>query len=139
MSALKKALLCMLLLPIFALLPSLAYTEDAATVRLARTIYALAGQEDYETKLAIGAVAVNRVQSPWFAGTLAEVLEEQHQFPSGSRYDRESLKAAHAVVAGERTLPGDVLYYHPLDASQPWPEQYRYIVLGGYGFYTEAN
>ena len=135
----RKALICILLLPILALLPSMAFTEDAATVRLARTIYALAGPESYETKLAIGTVAANRVVSPWFAGTLAGVLEEQHQFPSGSRYDAESLRAAHAVVSGTRTLPEDVVYYHALDAAEPWSDEALYKACGGFGFYTDDN
>ena len=135
----KKALICILLLPILALLPTVAFTEDAATVRLARTIYALAGTEPYETKLAIGSVAANRVASPWFAGTLAGVLEEQHQFPCGRRYDAESLRAAHEIVSGARTLPGDVVYYHAIDAAEPWPEDALYKTSGGYGFYTDDN
>ena len=135
----KKALMCILLLPILALLPSVAFTEDAATVRLARTIYALAGAESYETKLAIGSVAANRVASPWFAGTLSGVLEEQHQFPCGRRYDDESLQAAHEIVSGTRTLPSDVVYYHAIDAAEPWPEDALYKTSGGYGFYTDDN
>ena len=133
----KKIVLCLLLLPIIALLPSLAYTEDAATMRLARTIYALAGEESYETKLDIGTVAANRVASPWFAGTLTGVLEEQHQFPCGSRYDAESLKAAHEIIAGRRTLPENVVYYHALDGAEPWPQDALYASSGSFGFYTD--
>ena len=135
----KKLALCLLLLPIIALLPSLAFTEDAATVRLARTIYALAGEESYETKLAIGTVAANRVASPWFAGTMAGVLEEQHQFPCGSRYDAESLQAAHEIASGTRTLPGGVVYYHSLTSAEPWPEDALYATLGSFGFYTDSG
>ena len=133
----KKALVCAALLLICALIPTLAFTEDAATVRLARTIYALADEESYETKLAIGTVVVNRVESPWFAGSLEGVLTEQHQFPCGSRYDDESLEAAHAVLSGRRTLPDDVLYYHALNASEPWPAANLYASSGSFGFYTK--
>ena len=135
----KRVLFCILLLPILALLPSIAFTEDTATVRLARTIYALAGTESYETKLAVGTVAANRVSSPWFAGTLEGVLEEQHQFPCGRRYDAESLRAAHEIVSGARTLPEDVLYYHAMNAAEPWPQDALYKTCGGYGFYLDDN
>ena len=99
LAALVAVLVC-------ALIPSVSFTEDRDTVLLARTIYALGKDESYETKLAIGTVVMNRVENPWFGDTLGEVLEEQQQFPAGSRYDAESLQAAHAVLAGERALSG---------------------------------
>ena len=134
----KKALICIILLLACVLLPSLAFTEDAATVRLARTIYALAGDDSYETKLAIGSIAGNRVDNLWFANDLENVLDEQHQFPCGRRYDEESLKAAHEIVSGTRTLPEDVLYYQALDASSAWSSEYLYKTIGNYGFYTRS-
>ena len=132
----KKTITGILLLLICALVPSMAFTEDETTVRLARTIYALAGQESYETKLAIGSVAVNRAEDPWFPSSLSAVLAEQHQFPCGNRYDAESLRAAHDVISGGRTLPADVVYYHAVDATEPWSEAHLYAVSGGFGFYT---
>lgn len=119
-----------------ALIPSVSFTEDRDTVLLARTIYALGKGESYETKLALGTVVMNRVENAWFADTLGEVLEEQHQFPAGSRYDADSLKAAHAVLSGERTLSGAALYYQPLDAEQPWNSADLVETVGGYGFYS---
>ena len=135
----KKAIVCIVLLLACVLLPSFAFTEDAATVRLARTIYALAGDESYETKLAIGSVAGNRVDNIWFENDLESVLDEQHQFPCGRRYDAESLKAAHEIVSGARTLPEDVLYYQAIDASDRWSGEFLYKIIGNYGFYTESG
>ena len=129
-------MVCLALLFLVALLPSLTFTEDQATVHLARTIYALARDESYETKLAIASVVMNRVENPWYEGTLEEVLSSQHQFPSGERYDAQSLQAAHAAIAGKRNLPGDVLYYQAADAPNPWTEG-LYRIIGGYAFYTE--
>ena len=119
-----------------ALVPSVSYTEDEDTVLLARTIYALGKSESYETKLAIGTVVMNRVENVWFADTLGEVLEEQHQFPAGSRYDDESLQAAHAVLSGERVLSASALYYQPLDAAQQWNPGDLVETVGGYSFYS---
>lgn len=116
------------------LAPGVSYTEDRDTVLLARAIYALARGESYETKLAIGTVAMNRVESAWFDDTLNGVLTAQHQFPIGSRYDAESLEAAHAVLAGRRTLGADALYYQSLTASDPW-DGAPVKTVGGYGFY----
>ena len=118
-------------------IPSVCFTEDRDTVRLARTIYALGKAESYETKLALGTVVMNRVENAWFADRLGDVLDAQQQFPAGSRYDDDSLRAAHAVLSGERTLPEDALYYQSADAAQPWGEARRVKSVGGYNFYSE--
>lgn len=127
--ALVAALAC-------AMIPSVSFTEDRDTVLLAKTIYALGKGESYETKLAIGTVVMNRVENPWFADTLGEVLEEQHQFPAGNRYDDESLEAAHAVLSGDRALNASALYYQPLDAAERWDSSDLVKTVGGYGFYS---
>ena len=116
------------------LVPGVSYTEDRDTVLLARAIYALARNESYDAKLAIGTVAMNRLDSFWFEDTLDGVLNEQHQFPIGSRYDAECLEAAHAVLSGRRTLSPDALYYQSLSASQPRSDA-PLAVVGGYAFY----
>ena len=54
----------------------------------------------FAAKLAAGTVAMNRVNSAFFAGDLKSVLNEQHQFPIGRRYDEDSLRAAGYRVAG---------------------------------------
>ena len=129
------ALAAMVLL-VCMMIPSVSYTEDRDTVLLARTIYALGRDESYETKLALGTVVMNRVENAWFADTLGEVLEQQQQFPAGSRYDAESLKAAHAVLAGTRALDAAALYYQPLDAEERWDSGDLVKTVGGYAFYS---
>ena len=91
-------------------LPSTRYTEDEDTVLLARAIYALGKDESYETKLKLGSVVMNRVENAWFPDDLGEVLSEPQQFPAGSRYDADSLRAAHELISGRRALDGDALY-----------------------------
>ena len=129
------AVIAALALMACVLLPGVSYTEDRDTVRLARAIYALARNESYETKLAIGTVVMNRIESAWFEDTLGEVLDEQHQFPIGSRYDADSLAAAHDVIAGRRALDRDALYYQSLAASHPRTDA-PLAVVGGYAFYN---
>ena len=117
-----------------ALVPGVSFTEDRSTVLLARAIYALARDASYDAKLAIGSLAMNRMDSVWFDDTLDGVLNEQHQFPIGRRYDAESLRAAHAVLAGRRALSPDALYYQSLAASQPRADA-PLATVGGYAFY----
>lgn len=117
------------------LTPGISFTEDRSTVLLARAIYALGKNEPYETKLALGTVVMNRLENVWFEDTLPGVLNEQHQFPIGSRYDSDSLAAAHAVLSGRRTLSREALYYQALDASAPRAGA-PLAVVGGYAFYA---
>ena len=121
------------------LIPSVSFTEDRDTVQLARAIYALGKSESYKTKLALGTVVMNRVENPWFADELGEVLRDQQQFPMGSRYDTDSLRAAHAVLSGKRSLPDSALYYQAADASLAWGEVNRVDSVGGYNFYSESG
>ena len=130
------AVLIALALLACALIPSVGFTEDRDTVLLARALYALGKNESYETKLALGTVVMNRVENPWFADTLGEVLRDQQQFPAGSRYDDESLQAAHAVLTGKRALDANALYYQAADASAGWGDANRIASAGNYNFYS---
>ena len=117
-------------------LPSARYTEDEDSVLLARTIYALGKNESYETKLKLGSVVMNRLENDWFPDDLGAVLTDPQQFPAGSRYDAESLKAAHAVLAGTRALDAAALYYQPLDAAERRDSGDLVKTVGGYAFYS---
>ncbi len=116
------------------LAPGVSFTEDRDAVLLARAIYALARSDSYDAKLAIGTVVMNRMDSVWFADSLGDVLNEQHQFPIGSRYDSECLSAAHAVLSGRRNLSANALYYQSLAASEPRSDK-PITVVGGFAFY----
>ncbi|MBQ8507272.1 MAG: cell wall hydrolase [Clostridia bacterium] len=129
----------LLALLVCALVPSVSFTEDRDTILLARTIYALGKAESYETKLALGTVVMNRLENNWFADSLGEVLRDQQQFPSGSRYDDDSLRAAHEVLSGKRTLDSSALYYQSADASRSWGSENRVDSVGGYNFYSESG
>ena len=129
------ALIALITLLACALIPHAAFTEDRDTVLLARAIYALARGESYDAKLAIGSVAMNRVESPWFANSLSGVLNEQHQFPIGSRYDEECLSAAHAVLSGKRNLEPSAVYYQSDAATEPRTDK-PVSTVGSFSFYA---
>ena len=134
----KRAFAFILLLGLLAL-PRLGLMEGDDTIRLAKTLYALGKDERYETLLDLGTVVMNRVDSPWFGDTLGEVLSEQHQFPMGSRYDAESLSAAHDVLAGRRTLEAGIVYYQSASAAERRPDP-PIKTVGSFAFYaTEAE
>ena len=130
-----KRVLCAVLLVFLMVLPGLGLTEGDDTIQLARTIYTLGRDESYETKLMIGTVVMNRVESPWFPDTVREVLNQPHQFAHGSVFDEESLAAAREVMMGRRTLPASVVTCAALDASALPEEDQLYTTSGNYGFY----
>ena len=129
------ALLAILILGVCILTPKPGFTEDRDTVLLARAIYALARNDSYDAKLAIGTVAMNRVANPWFGDSLGEVLNEQHQFPIGSRYDEECLSAAHAVLSGKRNLEPSAVYYQSDAATEPRTDK-PVSTVGSFSFYA---
>ena len=132
----RKAVVCIALLFLAVVLPSLTFTEDQETVLLARAVYAVARDESYETKLAVASAALNRVDDPWHPNTLRGVLEEKHQFPVGNYYDADSLRAAHEALAGRRSLPADVMYFQSTGAQDRWEDTWLYKTVGGLYFYT---
>jgi len=139
--AMRKLIAALVMLVMLAcmFIPSVSFTEDKDTVLLARTIYALGKGESYETKLALGSVVMNRVESSWFRDSLGEVLAEQQQFPTGSRYDDDSLRAAHDVISGTRALPADALYYQAADSANAWGSDYQVDSIGNYNFYSRSG
>ena len=129
----------MLAVLICVLMPSVSFTEDRDTVLLAKTIYALGKNEDYKTKLALGNVVTNRMENPWFDSDLGDVLQDQQQFPAGSRYDRDSLKAAHEVLSGKQVISEYALYYQAADSMYLWSGENLVDSMGGYNFYSVSG
>ena len=135
--AITGAILLAMLVCVF--LPSAVFSEDRDTVLLAKTIYALGKNESYKTKLALGTVVMNRLDSGWFAGDLGGVLRDQQQFPAGTRYDNESLRAAHDVLSGSRAIDASALYYQSSNAIDSWGVENRVAQVGSYSFYSESG
>lgn len=130
----KKAIIFVLIVCVCISVPTFSFTEDRASVDLAKTLYTLAGDQSDETIMALGTVIMNRVESPWYPSSLEGVINQQHAFPRGSRYDARCLKAAHELISGERTLPGEIIAYQAKDATAPRPGSIRYE-YGMYNFF----
>jgi len=130
-----KRSLCAGLLILFMALPGLGLTEGDDTIQLAKTIYTLGRDESYQTKLMIGTVVMNRVESPWYPDTVREVLNQPHQFPRGTYFDEESLKAAREIMMGQRALPQNITAYIDMDENSANRISQSVILSGKYGFY----
>lgn len=86
---------------------------------LACVINAEAGDEPFEGQVAVGAVIVNRVRSPFFPDTVAEVVFQPGQFKviENGRY-KEALtgkgrEAAVAALRGEDPSRGALFFFNP--------------------------
>jgi len=141
MENMRKLIAGVMMLAVLAcvFMPEASFTEDRDTVLLAKTIYALGRNESFETKLALGNVVTNRMANPWFKGDLGEVLEDQQQFPAGSRYDEESLRAAHEVLTGRQVISEYALYYQAADSISSWGEANLIESVGNYNFYSASG
>jgi spore germination cell wall hydrolase CwlJ-like protein len=97
------------------------YTEDDL-YWLAKIVFAEAGYDTDEGQKAVATVVLNRVDSPDFPNNIYDVIWQKTgsvwQFsPCGDggiekEPDERAYDNARAVLEGERTLPGDVLYFY---------------------------
>lgn len=94
---------------------------------LARLIYAEARGESYKGKVAVGAVALNRVRSSQFPNTLSGVIYQKNAFESvtnGSIYnnpDSDCLRAAREAMNGWDPTGGCLYFYNAATvSSQSW-------------------
>ena len=93
---------------------------------LARIIYAEARGESFEGQVAVGAVVLNRVESPLFPGTIREVIYQPGQFTAVKDRQIElqpnsvAYQAAQAALEGADPTNGALFYYNPKIASDQW-------------------
>ncbi|HEX2952662.1 MAG TPA: cell wall hydrolase [Bacillota bacterium] len=90
---------------------------------MARLIRAEAEAEPYVGQVAVGAVLMNRIESPKFPKTLAGVIYQPHAFESvsnGSFYSPSTAstrKAAQAAVQGWDPSGGALFFFNPAKTS----------------------
>ncbi len=130
-----RVLLVFAVLCTIVLMPVASSTEDNETALLAQTLYAMAGDEEYETQLAIGSVIMNRLQNDGFPDTLEDVISQQ-MLPQSSEFDDKALAAARECLSGTRTLPGYVLYMKREDSGECWRSDGFFKQEGDYQFFV---
>src|SRR5690606_22395981 len=96
------------------------------TYMLARLIHAEAEAEPYIGKVAVGAVVLNRIESPLFPNTLAGVLYQPHAFETvtnGRIYttpSNEAVRAARDAVNGWDPSGGALYFFNPGKIVSSW-------------------
>ncbi|NBJ16739.1 MAG: spore cortex-lytic protein [Dehalobacter sp. 4CP] len=100
--------------------------DQEDVILLAKIIYAEARGESFEGQVAVGAVVLNRVESPKFPDTIREVIYQPGQF--SAVLDRqieltpgdEAYQAALEALAGQDPSEGALFYYNPQTATDSW-------------------
>lgn len=93
---------------------------------LARVIHAEARGEAFKGQVAVGAVVMNRLQSPKFPKTVKEVIMEPKAFSAvdDGQYNlspsRTAWKAAKAAVKGWDPTGNALFYYNPSISKSDW-------------------
>jgi len=88
---------------------------------LASLIWAEARGEPFEGQVAVGAVVMNRVESPQFPGTIQEVIRQKGQFAKASdKFSLETLEAAEAALRGKDPTGGALYFYNPNLTTDTW-------------------
>jgi len=91
-----------------------------AEILLASVINSEASGESYQEKLRVGNVVLNRVRSKYYPNNIHDVIFQYKQFsgvcgklfryiPNGDRGDVESIRAARALLCGERVLEPTII------------------------------
>lgn len=93
---------------------------------LARIIHAEARGESFEGQVAVGAVVLNRVESPRFPMSIREVVYQPGQFTAvddGQMRlppNQTAFRAAMAALEGHDPSNGAIFYYNPRIATDQW-------------------
>lgn len=97
---------------------------------LARLIHAEARGESFKGKVAVGAVIINRINSPYFPHSIEDVIMQKNQnvyqfSPVGDgsinlEPDESSLLAALQALEGDDPTNGALFFYNPDASSDKW-------------------
>ncbi|HMA59981.1 MAG TPA: cell wall hydrolase [Halanaerobiales bacterium] len=92
---------------------------------LARAIYAEARGESFEGQVAVGAVIVNRMESPKFPNTIEKVLYQPNQFKCvengriNQTPNQNAYKAARRAIEGDDPSQGALFFFNPETSENP--------------------
>ncbi len=92
---------------------------------LAQAIYAEAKGESFEGQVAVGAVIVNRMESPKFPNTIEKVLYQPNQFKCvengriNQTPNQNAYKAARQAIEGEDPSQGALFFFNPETSEDP--------------------
>ena len=105
---------------------SAAGYNESESVLLARLVHGEARGEPYVGKVAVAAVVLNRVKSPYFPNTISGVIYQAGAFDAvkdgqiNLTPDADSLRAARDAMNGWDPSGGCLYYYNPATSTSAW-------------------
>jgi len=106
--------------------PTRGVSTSDEVMLLSRIIHAEAKGEPYIGKVAVGAVILNRIESPAFPNTLSGVLFQPRAFQAVSngtiwnQPDAESIRAANNALSGWDPSYGCLYFWNPATSTSSW-------------------
>lgn len=127
-----------------AIEPAATYYNQTDLDNLAHIINAESGNQPMEGKLAVGAVILNRVESPSFPNTIRGVVYAPNQFTPVSNGSIRLTPNSESVIAAKLCLEGvrvnDNIYYfvNPKSSPNSWASRNRPYVttIGAHAFFA---
>lgn len=116
------------------------------TELLARLINGEARGEKYQGQVAVGAVILNRVNSPQFPNTISAVIYQKGQFSciTDGQFDKKIeenstvYKAAKEAISGADPSNGALYFYNPKTAKSKWLFSLKTVAtIGNHRFAVE--
>ena len=108
------------------------YNEEDMEL-MARTVYAEARGENFEGKVAVAQVILNRYESGRFGNSIKRVVFARNQFAVSKKYDDECMAAVEAAV--EEKLHPEDMYYFRVSKKKKWRNFVFYDRIGDHSFY----
>ncbi len=116
--------------------------QDKDLELLAKAIHGEARGEPYEGQVAVGAVVLNRVESPEFPNNLRDVIYQENQFSAVTDGqinllpNDTSRKAARDAINGRDPSLGALFFYNPKKARTLWwlSQRETTIIIGDHVF-----
>ncbi len=105
---------------------SAASYNESESYLLARLVHGEARGEPYVGKVAVAAVVLNRVKSPYFPNTISGVIYQIGAFDAvkdgqiNLTPDADSLRAARDAMNGWDPSGGCLYYYNPATSTNKW-------------------
>lgn len=99
-----------------------------------------AAREPFDGKQAVAQVAINRVRSPLFPNTLAEVLDGQFSLQDNGEPSQECKDAVKWAIEHQNAFPLDMYWFKNGDYfDEVEGKRYDYTKIGNHYFSTERN
>ena len=108
---------------------------------IAQVVYEEARGEPFLGQVAVAEVILNRLQAPWWADTVKEVIYQDNQFALPRGKSNASTEAATGTALNSsNVVQGAQYFFNPDICSPSWVDNLEYVCnIGGHAFYRRPT